>query len=633
MGEDIRATGQVDVILVLNMKRFIQPSDERSFESARGSKAFADELRNRWEDRLKSRETFSPIGLEVAWDSEGDPQIPVEKIGFLTGAFRQLLLEDYFTPAYFLHKERMLFPKPLQENFQFKKLFVDVWKHWNVFIRPTTTGMFVIRLNREYREKPKPLLEIATDVIQLQMSFDIPGAHHRLHELKKQITSDRATLQSKEESINKFLQWLGESGHLDYAPVQWQLAMEVCREFVRDLIGIEETFAVQLPNGVKFHFWVPEPSISVPLHDSYVIYQFDELIAPPYLLKDNMNTSPASHILVHASDIQRSRAIGSELVCLIEGAMLRHSHGTVSGSETARRFPTHQQDYIDEVLKNNLASWEDELCLLTPRVALLYPSFSARRDELYVSTLPAITSRIDYLSYWEAIKRMIEFALEVRVLAQLVERSSATVLQELTGILRQIRSDVISENFKLNIPQIFQLISDAANLSRLVSLCQGLSNPHIWSRAEYACKKASRLIELLGISVFMEHSQRNVNNITDLINHIDELHLAALSDRSNKQAFWITTGISALSLAIIVFSLPSFWADIYALNYTAIPKVIPQMLPSIFYIGTIFVFIAMFVALILAILSFWRSLKALGKTPQRALPTEGFASLRSTRRR
>jgi hypothetical protein len=489
--------------------------------------------------------------------------------------------------------------------------------------------MFIIRLNRKYRERPRPLLEIATDVTQLQMAFDIPSALQRLGMLKKQITDDHATSQSKQESIREFLQWLGENRHLEYAPVQWQLAMEVCREFIRNLAAPERIFAVKLSNGIKFRVQVPESSISVPLHDSYVIYQFDELIAPRHLLQDDVSQSPSSHITVYASDIQRSKAIGGELYCLLEGAMLRDPHGTVAVGETTRRFPIHRQDYVDEAFKSNIASWEDELCLLTLRVALLYPSHNARRDELYVSTLPAITSRIQYLSYWEAVKRMIEFVLEVRVLSQLVERSSVTILQELTSVLQQIRLDVINENFKLDVPKTFQLISDATNLGRLVSLCQGLSNPHVWSRAEYAYKKASRLIEQFGISVLIEHSQRNVNNITDLINHMDELQLAALSERNNRQSFWITAGISALSLAIILYSLPSFWADINALNNAAIPELITQtLLPIIFYIGTICALPLIPGTLIFTILSIWRSFRTREKTAQQALPPDAASRRR-----
>jgi len=104
------------------------------------------------------------------------------------------------------------------------------------------TGMFVITLKQSYLN-PTPLLQIASEVVELQMSFDIPGALHWMEKLHNTYKDNEATLQEKEESVQKFLTWLGSdrpspSTRVDYAPVQWQLAMEIFRRFVRDA-GLE----------------------------------------------------------------------------------------------------------------------------------------------------------------------------------------------------------------------------------------------------------------------------------------------------------------------------------------------------------------------------------------------------------
>ena len=62
--------------------------------------------------------------------------------------------------------------------------------------------------------------------------------------------------------------------------------------------------------------------------------------------------------------------------------------------------------------------------------------------------------------------------------------------------------------------------------------------------------------------LLLEHIERNVSNINDLINHFDELYLASLSERGSKQSFWISAGLAGVSLAFILYTLPSFWADL-----------------------------------------------------------------------
>jgi hypothetical protein len=351
------------------------------------------------------------------------------------------------------------------------------------------------------------------------------------------------------------------------------------------------------------------------LHDSYVTYRFEQLVATPNLLEAPINPAGSVHrvsapsgarVLVTPADLQGSEPIKRELARLIEGAVIKNGPGA---TETTRRFPRHRQSYIESVFENDITSWTDELCLLTSRAAIIIPAWNSKQDELFVSTLPATTSRIGYTAYWDAVERMIELLLEIRTLAQLVERSSADALQNLNDVIKTIRSDVMKGNMRIKIPRMLQIVNQAANLSRLVSLCQGLSNPHVWSRAEYGLSKAKTLLKEFGVPILLAHSQRNVNNMTDLINHLDELHLAALSERNSKQTFWIAAGISALSIFVLLYALPSFWADLDMLKTPPDERVL-LALPMIAGAGTVFAALLIIVAASLVAVSIFKALKS-----------------------
>ncbi|MBU0511643.1 MAG: hypothetical protein KJ638_08070 [Chloroflexi bacterium] len=562
----ISARGHTCVVLVLNMKRFVDPAYQHRFEEIRGSTDLVQVLQHEWPKRLERGYAFQPRRPNEIEDANGSAvsRMTPEEVGFVMGIFRQIMLEDYAPPEYQVNKENIRFPEPVWENLQFKKLFKDIWFNWDITVRPTMTGMFVVRLKQSY-PNPTPLLQIASDVIELQMSFDIPGALNWMEKLHKAYADDEITLQEKEQSIQEFLKWLGSgkptpSARVDYAPVQWQLAMELCRRFVKE-IGFEIPVSINGP--IKLHD--PDPQLSPPLHDAYVIYHIDELTASANMLARGGDSN--NQILVTPQEIQNSHVIRRGFAQLIEGSILRNQRSTTAKGETSRKFPRQRISHVDDIMNADKASWVDELCLLTPRASVIMPSRQARDDELFISTLPAATSQVKYLWYWEAMERMLEFIIEARVLVQLVERNSANLMQDFVKMLRQTRFTLLRGGIDIDREHLLRLSNQAANLSRLAGLGQGLSNPQLWGRAEFAVEKARYLFEQLGVPLLLQHIERNVNHINDLINHFDELYLAALSERGSKQSFWISAGLAGVSLAFILYTLPSFWADLQSLGF------------------------------------------------------------------
>ena len=175
MKASISARGYTNVILVLNMKRFVQEQDQARFERIRGREEFAKTLREIWPQKLNDQEKFITI-QEDKRRRERPENMSTEQVGFATGVFRSLMLERYTFPSFALDKDKVQFDPELMTNFQFTNLFLRAWNKWSIYIRMTYTGFFVIRLTRRHFEQPRPFIKLAQDVLQLQESLDVQSA-------------------------------------------------------------------------------------------------------------------------------------------------------------------------------------------------------------------------------------------------------------------------------------------------------------------------------------------------------------------------------------------------------------------------------------------------------------------------
>ena len=568
MKANISARGYTNVILVLNMKRFVQEQDQARFERIRGREEFAKTLREIWPQKLNDQEKFITIQEDKRRRDRAE-NMSTEQVGFATGVFRSLMLERYTFPAFALDKEKVQFDPDLLTNFQFTNLFLRAWNKWSIYIRVTYTGFFVIRLTRRHFDQPRSFIKLAQDVLQLQESLDIQSALNWLQEARAKYSNDPETLLDKERPLKAFLAWLGvdeaHSGNLLYYPLQWRLAMEVCSLFVK-AIGLE------IPVGEEanpIHLNVPEPSISIPLHDSYVVHHFTELLADPSIVtrsKSN-NSNENSQIIVDLNDIRESQPVCQALSNLLEGSVLRPEiadnplESTIGNSGL---FPDHGWNIVDEIPKQNQASWNDELCLLKSKTAIIMPAQKWKDFELLVSSVPGATLRVNYLRYWGAIERMIEFIIEIRVLSQLIESESYALLGEIAQTVHETRSQLFSGDIKLD-TRLPNLVTRAAYLRHLAALSQSLSHPQLWSRADYAIEKANHFLNQLGVPKILEHIERNINSINSVVDHVDELYLADLSEKSNDTSTVLSLVLAAASFTLTLLVLPSFWADIWGM--------------------------------------------------------------------
>ena len=617
----ISAKGYTNVILVINMKRFIAAEDQKRFENIRGTPQFADVLRNGW---WNARKHISPF-VRVSDKERSNPEdsMSTEQVGFATGVFRSLFLEEHVVPTYELKKDMIKFPSDLEDNFQFRALFMRAWKAWKIYIRPTVTGMLVIRLTREYTD-PRELIKIAEDVLHLHESLDVQSARAWITRKRVELKDNPDELKRVDRSIKAFLKWLGskpsDKGELLYNPVQWKIAMEVASLFVK------ATGEIPIPNAQPVHLEKPEPRISNPLHDSYVIFHIDELyadetvviksdrqdeaVAKPKTAKDGEKKA-SRQIPVLPEDLNRSPLIKRAVLNLLEGAILEHNTNPNNNAGVKANmlyFPSLRWQNIERILDNNLASWMEEICLLTSRAALIIPSRKYKKDNLLVSTTPGATLKVKYARYWGAIERMIEFSIEIRTLAQLVERASYESLEEIANTVHTARETLQAGDIELD-NRLPQHVKSASNLRRLAALSQGMSDPLVWSRSEYSILKAKYLLDQLGVPTLLTHIDRNISSLNSLVDHVDELYALDLAEKNNDMSAIMTLGLTALSLILTFIMLPSFWTDTQSVKEVSSP-LIQQVLNGFGVIGTVLGVILIVVSIILTALSMkqWRKI-------------------------
>lgn len=580
MKAKISARGYTNVILVLNMKRFVAAEDQERFESIRGTSQLAETLRNGWWNAKSAKTPFTRNIHETKGEQTVN-NMSTEQVGFATGVFRALFLEEHVVPTYLLKKEEIKFPKDLMDNFQFRNLFLHTWNTWKIYIRPTVTGMFVIRLTRDYNS-PRELVKIAEDVLKLHESLDVQSARAWLAKKKQELKDQPDEIKKVERSVSAFLKWLGskasDKSELLYNPVQWKIAMEVASLFVK------ATGEITVLGAEPLHLTKPEPRLSMPLHDSYVVYHIDEIYADESIViregKSNQTNTkpigskpkenePSRQIPVTPEALNRSPLIKRTLINLLEGAILERgsSDDNTGNKNLSLKFPLQRWQIVDRIMEKNLASWMGEIFLLTTRTALIIPSRKYKGDNLLVSTTPGATLKVKYARYWGAIERMIEFGMEIRALAQLIERASYESLEETAQTVDTARKTLQAGDIELD-SHLPQHVSSAGNLRRLAALSQGMSDPLVWSRSEYAIVKAQYLLEELGVPTLLTHIDRNMTSLNSLVDHIDELYALDLAEKNNDLSAVMTLGLTAVSFILTLIMLPSFWTDLQQIDPT-----------------------------------------------------------------
>lgn len=429
---------------------------------------------------------------------------------------------------------------------------------------------FVIRLVYKYQQSPRSIIDLAKDAIKLQEPLDVPSAVRWLKYNRERYETEPEKLAATERSVKELLEWLGadvenpQESETLYYPVQWKLAVEAINFFVED-----GRFTIPHKDG-QIELRPCSSKRSLPLHDSYIIYHFDELLAEPGVINQTQSRKANVGVKVPVSlhKMRQSNRLRNAIVSLLEGTVLRDPGKPEEELDVNGYFPSPRWSHADALFEDqttNLASWSDELCLFTARTALIMPSKKWRNHEMAVSTVPSATLQVQYARYWEAIERMIEFILEVRVLVQLIESDSYRLLAQIANTIEGIRADMFNGDIVIE-GELKEQMARAAHLRRMAALAQSISHPPFWSRAEYAVQKAERLFSLLDVPRILEHVERNIESINSVADHVDELYIADLSEKSNDKATVLSLGLAAVSFIVTLLALPSFWYDLAEFN-------------------------------------------------------------------
>jgi hypothetical protein len=449
------------------------------------------------------------------------------------------------------------------------------------------------------------MIALAKDAIKLQEPLDVPSAVRWLKYNRERYDNEPDKLDQKERSVRRLLAWLGadednpQASDTLYYPVQWKLASEAINFFI-------EGGRITIPHkDGEIQLQSPQPGHTLPLHDSYIIYHFDELLAESTVLENPRKSKVQEGIKLPASlnDIRRSKQLRNVLASLLEGTVLRDPNKPDDEISDNGCFPSPRWSRADALITDqemNLASWNDELCVFTPRTALIIPSTKWQQYEMAVSTIPGATLKVQYARYWEAVERMIEFVLEVRVLAQLNESDSYGLLVQIADTIEGIRADMFNGDVIIG-GELKEQMARAAHLRRVTALAQSISHAPYWSRAEYAVQKAERLFDLLDVPRILNHVERNINSINSVVEHVDELYIADLSEKSNDKATKLAIGLAAVSFIVTLLVLPSFWYDLNELHSNwGLSEILYQV---ILYLGTILGSALVFIAMALLLLA------------------------------
>jgi hypothetical protein len=169
--------------------------------------------------------------------------------------------------------------------------------------------------------------------------------------------------------------------------------------------------------------------------------------------------------------------------------------------------------------------------------------------------------------------------VEIRVMSQLIESASYDILVDIAERIYQTQSKLFGGDIIMD-EHLPELVARAASLRHQAALCQSLSHPQLWIRTDFAMTKADYLLKQLGVPTILEHVERNIDSIVDFVNHIDELYLADLSEKSNENDARMSTILAAVSLTLTILILPSFWADIGQIinpQFSKYSSILPMM--------------------------------------------------------
>lgn len=522
----LQIIGDAYVILALDLAAFVKDDSLNSFQQIKGQKFFDQYL-----EKLPKNVCKGAFDVSEAYRKR-------EQSGYGFGVFNRVLAEDNFAPTYTVRKDEIEFPPHLLDNVQFKDRFLPVWKRWGFHLRVSSNGIvtLILHLNiPKYRE-----IELAAqDVMGLHYYFDMANALERRNEFQANLGSNSLSSTQKEsvkqkiDSIEQLMAWVQERSmnqlEDDKSPVVWQMAVEVMRRWIQTIDGCI-SFTDEAGTAWKINLNLhPRSGTLREIFTTYILTS----------IRDRKNPSSLSAGL-SPQEILSAPTYQQIIAAVTEGALL---HGRKDYT-----LPVHNPQTANGLMEKNLATWDKELCIITDKNAFIYYRPLDKQKVAFSSR------EVSYEDYWLTILRLMEFGLEVKMLALLLEKQTANAL--VSRLSRKWQTVKGTSTFSTDDISV-QLL----NTSRLLAHTRSLSSAPIVGQASYAIRKYEFLLRSFGVPEILAHAETNLESMSRLFERNIDLELQLEGQTVNETALAFSLVFASVTLAMGFLALPSFLAD------------------------------------------------------------------------
>jgi hypothetical protein len=356
---------------------------------------------------------------------------------------------------------------------------------------------------------------------------------------------------------------------------QWSIGMTILRAFL-DAIDQRITLNVH-GHEHEIRFTTTAQFKHTLRLDRYVIYTFRKIERDGRLLLPN--------------DLKRDYA--QTLASFMEGALVE--------CEDERRFPIYAAEQAQALVANDVASWDEELCLFTGESALIYHPLVGR-GLAYVGGPLGLNAHA-YSAYWAGIVRGVEHLVAFGSEAQQAERRTTDLLSHIPGLTRKVTDGVL----------------EAKDLELIDHLAAGLSDifdglPELRSmavsanafRADYVRRKFEVLMRELDVRETLDLVSTNVEQLDFFLSYYNDMRLQWQGQKTNN------LGI-VLAAIVLFMAVSSFLADTFNVADRLVPQ--NERDRAIQSFGTEIVIAA--VGLLILGLMVWQASKLINRRPHK----------------
>jgi hypothetical protein len=192
-----------------------------------------------------------------------------------------------------------------------------------------------------------------------------------------------------------------------------------------------------------------------------------------------------------------------------------------------------RQETLRRLLRQDEATWNGELCLLSFGTAVLTTLHSLCME---------LPRRSNYGNYWKAVLRVIEYFAELRLLAWLVERQSADLFEYM---LRDLATKGRLRSYE-------ERVRSRAALSGLANRLRVAASADTIAQNGAILPKVERLRAIFEIGRSLEHADRNLSAVQDLITSTE-------SQKNEKGILLLTAGLAGFTAILMGLALPTYF--------------------------------------------------------------------------